>query len=237
MVDIDWDLSKGVIENLNSFLEVNLREIIEDMPNEEILVEGDRVIYLHRGETFKRRDPTLEDLKSFVDGLTGALDKAVGKEKYEIEFDLPSPPPAGRETVARMIDVIPFFIWSAEHLKYARSPNLLPSEDWRVDWLLGVLFKSVDADMVYLDFRNPKVKVVVSGCLYFMYDSFESNDFRKRVLVKSFLKASELQKKYQTDPSTKWAKLVFSPDQEETHKAIITTMSLSGKLNIEENKM
>jgi hypothetical protein len=237
MVDIDWDLSKGVMENLNSFLEVNLREIIDDMPSEEFLVEGDRVIYLHHGDAFKRKDPTIEEVRSFADQLTVDLDKAVGKGKYEVEFDLPSPPPAGRESVARMIDVIPFFIWGVEHLKYARSPNIFPSDDWRVDWLLGVLFKSVDADMVYLDFRNPKVKVVVAGCLYFMYDSFESNDRRKRVLVKSLLKAKELKKKYQSDPSIKWAKLVFSQEQDETHKAIITTMNLSGKLNIEESKI
>ncbi|WXG39478.1 MAG: hypothetical protein WED07_01365 [Candidatus Freyarchaeum deiterrae] len=237
MVDIDWNLEKGVIENLNAFLEVDLREIIDDMPSEESLVEGDRVIYLHHGDAFKRKDPTAEDMKSFVDELTEALDEAVGKGEYEIEFESPFPPPEGVESVARMIDVIPFFVWGAEHIEYARSPNPLPSEDWRVEWLLGVLFKSVDADMIYLDFRNPKVKMVVAGRLYSMYDSFESNERRKRVLVKSFLRANELKKKYQSDPSIKWAKLVFSRDQDGTHKSIITIMNLKGKLNIKESKM
>lgn len=237
MVDIDWNLIKGVIENLNNLLEVNLREIVDDMPSEEFLVEGDRVIYLHQGDAFKRRDPTIEEVRSFADQLTVDLDKALGKEKYEIEFELPTPPPEGGETVARMIDVIPFFIWNVQHLKYARSPNLFPSDDWQMEWLLGVLFNSVDAYMVYLDFRNPKVKVVVSGCLYSMYDSFESNKRRKEILVKSLLKANELKKKYKSDPTIKWAKLVFSQDQDETHRAIITTMNLCEKLNIEENKL
>nr|MDO8079295.1 hypothetical protein [Candidatus Freyarchaeota archaeon] len=236
MVDISWDLKKGVIENLNAFLEVDLREIIDDMPGEKSLVEGDRVIYMHHGDEFKRRDPTAEDLKGFADELTEALDKSVGKGEYKIEFDLPSPPPEGREPAARMIDVIPFFIWDVNHVEYARSPKLLPGEDWRVEWLLGVLFMSEDADMVYLDFRN-QVKVVVAGCLYSMYDSFESNDRRKEVLVKSFLEAKELKMKYQSDPSIKWAKLVFSQDREGTHRAIITTMNSKGKLNIKESKM
>ncbi|MEM2144041.1 MAG: hypothetical protein QW279_01665 [Candidatus Jordarchaeaceae archaeon] len=237
MVDIDWNLDEGVVENLNHLLEVNLREIIDDFPSEESLVEGDRVIYIYRGEAFKRRDAAIEDLRSFADQLSQDLDKAVGKGKYEIEFELPSPPPEGRENIARLVDIIPFFIWGVDHLKYANSSNLLPSEDWRVDWLLGVLFKSVEADMVYLDFRNPKVKLVVAGCLYFMYDSFKANDMRREVLVKSLIKANELKKKYQLDPSIKWAKLVFSQYQEETPKAIITTMNLDGKINIEENKI
>jgi hypothetical protein len=222
---------------LNALLEVDLREIIDDMPGEESLVKGDRVIYLHHGDEFKRRDPTAEDLKSFVEGLTEKLDEAVGKGKYEFEFDPPFPPLEGRESVARMIDVIPFFSWGVQHIEYAKSLSLLPSEDWRVEWLLGVLFKSEDADMVYLDFQNPKIKVVIAGCLYSMYDSFESNNRRKDVLVKSFLKAKELRKKYQSDPYLKWAKLVFSQDQEGTHRAIITTMNLTGELNIKESIM
>ncbi|MEM3587006.1 MAG: hypothetical protein QXO71_06755 [Candidatus Jordarchaeaceae archaeon] len=237
MVDIDWNLDEGVIENLNHILDVDLREIIDDFPSEESLVEGDRVIYSYKGDAFKRRDPTIDYLRRFADELTQDLDKIVGKGKYELEFEPPSPPPEGRKNIARMVDVIPFFTWGVDHLKYAKSPNFLPSEDWQVDWLLGVLFKSVEADIVYLDFRNPKVKVVVAGCLYFMYDSIESNEYRKKVLVNSFLKAKELKRKYQSFPSIKWAKVVFSQDQDETYKAIITTMDLNGNINIEETNL
>ncbi|MHA1209412.1 MAG: hypothetical protein ACTSRF_09345 [Candidatus Freyarchaeota archaeon] len=233
--DIGWDLEKSVVENLSRQLGVDLRELI-DMPDEESLVEGDRVVFQHRGARFKRKDPSTEDVKDFLEELTAAMDEAVGEGEYEIEFEMPSPPPPGKEYAARMIDVIPDLTWWDERVKYARSSDLLPNEDWRVDWLLGVLFKSSDADMVFLDFRDPKVKVLVAGCFYSMYDTDELEARRREILVSSLRRAKELKRRYQSDPSIKWAKLVFTPDQEGNHKTIVTVMDSDGRLRTTESR-
>jgi len=235
MVDIDWNLERGLMENLSVHLGVDLRELI-DVPREGLL-EGDRVIYVGHGEGFKRRDPKPEGVGEFLRELAAVMDEAVGKGRYKISFEMPTPPQPGGEPKPRMIDVIPDFVWWREHVEYARSPKLLPRGDWRVDWLLGVLFKSEEADMVYLDFRDPKVKVVVSGCFYSMHDSCELEARRRNVLVSSLRKAKKLKERYQSNPHVKWVKIVFAPDQEEVQKMIITVMDPAGMLTTSESQI
>ncbi|MEM3564518.1 MAG: hypothetical protein QXR19_14890 [Candidatus Jordarchaeaceae archaeon] len=235
MVDIGWDLDRSVMENLNEQLGADLRKIIEDMPDEKDLVEGDRVIYLCRGEEFRRTDETPETIAKFREDLIRALDEVPGL-RYSLEITPPSPPPPGYESKARTIDIIPAFSWPSHHLEYARSPTLLPSEDWRVDWLLGVIFLSEDADVFYLDFRNPKVKTVVSGRFYSTYDSFEENDRKKKSIISSIEQVQKLKKEYISNQAIKWAKLVFVVTHN-TSKAVISTMDLKGEMKIEEREI
>ncbi|MBS7249733.1 MAG: hypothetical protein KIH08_03945 [Candidatus Freyarchaeota archaeon] len=235
MVDIGWDLDRSVVGNLNEQLGADLRKIIEDMPDEKDLVEGDRVIYLYRGEEFRRMDETPKNIAKFREDLIRALDEVPGL-RYSLEITPPSPPPPGYVTKARTIDIIPKFSWPNDHLRYARSPNLLPSEDWRVYWLLGVIFLSEDADMFYLDFRNPKVKTVVSGRFYSPYDSFEEYEKRRKSIISSIEQVQRLKKEYISNQAIKWAKLVFIVTHDKS-KAVISTMNLKGEMKIEEREI
>ncbi len=62
------------MENLNKQFGADLRKTIEDMPDEKDLVEGDRVIYLCRGDEFRRTYVTPEMMAEFREDPIRALE-------------------------------------------------------------------------------------------------------------------------------------------------------------------
>ncbi len=97
----------------------------------------------------------------------------------------------------------------------------------------GVIFLSEDADVFHLDFRNPKVKTVVSGSFYSTYDLFEENDRRKKGILRPIEQAQRQKKRISSKQSIKWAKLVFVVTYN-ISKAVTSIMDLKEEIEIKE---
>lgn len=118
---------------------------------------GERVLYTLEGgdEAVRNEDTSQSDaeIKRVLEDVVDKIDGARVVNEPVVSSGLPYP---------RLIDV-PYasdFLLGDLSERYAQSDELLPSPDFPVVWVFGVLFGYSAKQLLYLDFRHPKAKAV-----------------------------------------------------------------------------
>ncbi|HLW47867.1 MAG TPA: hypothetical protein VKW09_08890 [bacterium] len=168
---------------------------------------GERVLYkLKEGVQAKRHEPTQQELaetkRKFVE-----IVKSTGADESRITFE--SPVSSGL-SYPRLIDLPGSQImWDKDLTKYLESDDPLPSPEFPLEWVLGVLFMPSEKMLLHLDFTHPKVKTFFRAS----YDIGDAPRLAERTEIRArfrqfWEKAGELKAQVENRDDILWAKLI-----------------------------
>jgi len=168
---------------------------------------GERVLYkLKEGTQAQRREPSSQELEA-LKRTHIEFAKSTGVDSSRATFE---PPVSSGSPYPRLVDLPGNQImWDKYLTEYLKSDNLLPSAEFPLEWVVGVLLMPSEKMLLYLDFTHPKVKAIFRAS----YDidgvpqSGERADLRNR--FRQFReKKADLESQVEQRGDMLWAKLI-----------------------------
>lgn len=169
---------------------------------------GERVLYkLKRNQEARRQEPSADNLNALRETMAEIARKtgATG-----ISFE---PPVTSGLPYPRLIDLPGSSImWDAELRKYMEADAMLPSADFPLEWVAGVLFTPSQKMLLYLDCTDSRVAAVFR--VFYEGDAFTEPAATVRDRFKQFQsKKRELLAECARRRTLVWAKLVQIDDE------------------------
>lgn len=162
---------------------------------------GERLVYKYLSDkTPTRHELTQQELDEF-NAEIASIAEGIGGTTF-----IPAQPPVTSGLpFPRFIDLKEKDIfWETNMKKYLESYSLLPSEDFDLEWAMGLLFASANT-FYHLDFTHPKVK----GIFSFEYEeecvSFKIHEAECR--FKEFITLLEMYKELSEVHHFQWVKI------------------------------
>ena len=181
-------------------------ELIE--PPEGVMI-GERMLYkLQNGQKAERKEMTQKDIDKFHQMVADIAEKNGG---VALESE---PPVTSGLPYPRVVDILD---WSDVAMdipakKYVLSDDLLPKDNFAIEWLFGVVFSPSGKQLVYIDFTHPKVKVAFSADYDAEYDFTIGLEMPRR--LRQFKeKRAEIIQEVESRSNVLWAKLVQLDDE------------------------
>jgi hypothetical protein len=167
---------------------------------------GERVLYkLKDGVEVTRREPSQQELEELRRKFA-AFAKSTGVDESRVTFD---PPVSSGLPYPRLLDLPALVMWDTELSKYLESNDLLPSQNFPLEWVVGVMHGGSEKMFLYLNFTHPKVKAIFRTS----YDIDGAPSFKERADIRERFKQfrqkeSELEAQLEKRRDILWAKIV-----------------------------
>ncbi len=171
---------------------------------------GERVLYKTRqNATVERREASERDQEALRQQM---MDFARRTGATGVTFE---PPVSSRLPYPRLIDLPgSSIIWDADLRAYMNSDAPLPSEDFPLEWVLGVLHAPAENMVLYLDFTDAKVKAIFRVFYDAEQESRKEQGAEILARFKAFQsKKRELEARCQSRLNIAWAKVVQIDDE------------------------
>lgn len=166
---------------------------------------GERVLYKVRSNTkVTRQEPSERDQQAFRQDL---IDLATRTGGTQVTFE---PPVSSGLPYPRLIDLPGSSImWDSGLRTYMNSEMVLPSEDFPLEWVVGVVHTPSQSMLLYLDFTHATVKAIFRVFYDAEYASGEHARAGVLTRFKQFqTKKQELEADCERRRNVAWAKLV-----------------------------
>lgn len=127
---------------------------------------GERVIYkLAKNKTANRHEISQKEQKEQKD-FFNKIAEEIGAPESIID-----PPVSSGLPYPRLVDIPGWdIIFDIPLKRYLQSNDISPSDDFNIEWLIGVFFGHSKKILAYIDFVNPKVKGIFSETYEEEYD-------------------------------------------------------------------
>lgn len=197
----DYELKEQMFGYLNHTFGDGFTDLIELPKGLKI---GERVLYRLKDDQIVERkefDKVANDeFRKVLEGIAEKSGGFLAPPEIPVESGLPNP---------RMVDIAGWEDVSTEIAakKYALSDDLLPSEDFAIEWLCGLMFGYSNKQFVYIDFTHPKVKMVFSSDFDSEYDIGLGRDMQSR-FAQFIQTRKEVITALEEDQSMQWTKLL-----------------------------
>lgn len=166
---------------------------------------GERVLYKLKDEKkVERHELSKQEIEEMRQEMVN-LAKSTGVDESAVTFE---PPISSGVPYPRLMDLPGSEImWDKELKKYLQSDDLLPSHDFFLEWVIGILLMSSEKMLMYLDFTHPKVKAIFRVCYDSEYDAPSKASILDR--FKQFReKEGELKTQIENEANMLWVKIV-----------------------------
>ena len=119
---------------------------------------GERVLYkLKEGTQAQRHEPSSQELEALKRKHI-ELAKSTGADASRVIFE---PPVSSGLSYPRLVDLPGNQImWDKYLTEYLKSDDLLPSPEFPLEWVVGVMLTPSEKMLLHLDFTHPKVKAI-----------------------------------------------------------------------------
>src|SRR5207302_318975 len=197
-------LRQDLINHLRNTFGEELLRLLNEPQGVQV---GERVLYkLKEGTQAQRREPSSQELEALKRKHI-ELAKSTGADASRVIFE---PPVSSGLPYPRLVDLPGNQImWDRYLTEYLKSDDLLPSPDFPLEWVVGVLLMPSEKMLLYLDFTHPKVKAIFRAS----YDSSDVPQSGERAAIRNRLrqfreKKGNLESQVEQRGDILWAKLI-----------------------------
>ena len=164
----DDRVERDFLARMQATFGAELMESVERPPGYRV---GERMLYrMREGGTAERRPVDREGVEALLRPLADASGATLSVE-LPTDSGLPHPRIVDLEDCAIMYD--------GRIAKFFESDESLPSREFRLDWLIGLVDGADEDRLVYLDFTDPVVKALFSD-VYRSRDDWDLSPRRTR---------------------------------------------------------
>lgn len=172
---------------------------------------GERVLYrLRVPQRVRRKESTPADLRALRDQLLDIVASTGATAEVVVE-----PPVTSGLSVPRLVDLPGAdLVWGRPLLEYYEQDTPLPSDDFPLDWALGVLFAPSHKKLFHLDFTDARVKAVFVSDYEREAEAAVGETARIRERFIAFCqRVDALREQLQGQSGATWAKIIQIDDE------------------------
>lgn len=220
----EWEYEAGLLENLETFLGVDLRYVL-GIPKKPLI--GDRVIYLLRGGLSAAR--LIKDEVVARWALDDELRHAP-THLHVANLDSIALSEAPEDYQLRAVDLLGDLAFGRGQRLYLRSTHLMPSRNWNLRWMLGTIFLAHQRLLVFADFRNTNVGILFTEPYFRPNDEPQQQKKHVARVLERLQGALTLKNRYSRRDTYRWVKVINVAGGPQS----VALMGRDGELTIEE---
>ena len=198
----EWEFEIGLLENLNTFIGVDLKYVL-GIPQKPLV--GERMLYLLRGGPNAARQ--------LKEGIVSrwAIDanlRHAPTHHHVANLDSISLSEAPEGYELRVVDLLGDLAFGRGQRKFLRSKQLSPSRSWNVRWMLGTIFLAHRRLLAFADFRNSRVGILFIEPFFFPHRDAQAQKRQVSRLLERLQGALTLKNRYSRRNMYRWIKVI-----------------------------